>query len=70
MVEFFRHWTPERQAALAAAMVEVHQPPGLTNHSHAPHLIRRLRERGFQEDEIEKVLQGNWLRVLKQRLHS
>ncbi len=66
-IEFlFRYWTPEQQAALAASMIEAHQPPGLTNHSHASNLRRRMRERGFRADEIEKVLRGNWLRVLQQ----
>ncbi len=47
-------------------MIEAHQPPGLTNHSYASNLRRRMRERGFRADEIEKVLRGNWLCVLKQ----
>ncbi len=65
-IEFlFRHWTPEQQAAIAAAMIQTHQAPGLTNHSHARHLTRRLIERGFHDDEIEKVLYRNWLRVLQ-----
>lgn len=65
-IEFlFRHWTPEQQAAVAAAMIQTHQPPGLTNHSHARNLTRRLIERGFHDEEIEKVLYRNWLRVLQ-----
>jgi len=65
-IEFlFRHWTPEQQAAVAAAMIQTHQAPGLTNHSHAGNLTQRLSERGFSDDEIEKVLAGNWLRVLR-----
>ena len=65
-IEFlFRHWTPEQQAAIAAAMIQTHHAPGLTNHSHARNLTRRLIERGFSDEGIEKVLSGNWLRVLK-----
>lgn len=65
-IEFlFRHWTPEQQAAIVAAMIQTHQAPGLTNHSHARNLTRRLIERGFHDDEIEKVLYRNWLRVLQ-----
>ncbi|MDQ6940706.1 MAG: dipeptidase [Verrucomicrobiota bacterium] len=40
----------------------------LTNHSHARNLTRRLIERGFDEAQIEKILRGNWLRVLRQVL--
>ena len=66
-IEFlFRHWTPEQQAAIAAAMIQAHPAPGLTNHSHARNLTERLIERGFGDDEIEKVLYRNWLRVLKE----
>ena len=64
-IEFlFRHWTPEQQAAIAT--IQAHPVPGLTNHSHARTLTERLIERGFGDDEIEKVLYGNWLRVLKE----
>ncbi len=65
-IEFlFRHWTPEQQAAISANMIEAHHVPGLTNHSHARNLTRQLIARGFRDDEIEKILYGNWLRVLK-----
>lgn len=66
-IEFlFRHWTPEQQAALSANMIEAHQAPGLSNHSHARNLTHQLIVRGFHDDEIEKILYGNWLRVLRQ----
>ena len=65
-IEFlFRHWTPEQQAAISANMIEAHHVPGLTNHSHARNLTRQLIARGFRDDEIEKILYGNWLRVPK-----
>ena len=68
-IEFiFRHWRPEQQAALAASMIQAHQVPGLTNHSHAGNVTRHLLARGFRDDEIEKVLYGNWLRVLNQTI--
>ena len=68
-IEFiFRHWTPEQQAALSASMIEAHHVPGLTNHSHAGNVTRQLIARGFRDDEIEKVLYGNWLRVLKETI--
>jgi membrane dipeptidase len=65
-IEFlFRHWSTERQTAIAASMIQTYQAPGLTNHTHTRNLTRQLIARGFQDDEIEKVLFGNWLRVLK-----
>ena len=65
-IEFlFRHWTPEQQAAISANMIEAHHVPGLTNHSHARNLTRQLIVRGFHDNEIEKILFGNWLRVLR-----
>lgn len=68
-IEFiFRHWTPEQQAALSSSMIEAHHVPGLTNHSHAPNLTHTLIERGFHDDEIAKILYGNWLRVLRQAI--
>ncbi len=42
--------------------------PDLTNHSQSRNLTRRLIERGFDDAQIEKILRGNWLRVLRQVL--
>ncbi len=42
--------------------------PELTNHSQARNLTRKLIERGFRDEQIEKILRGNWLRVLRQLL--
>jgi microsomal dipeptidase-like Zn-dependent dipeptidase len=48
-------------------MIQAHPAPGLTNHSHARNLTERpASSRGFGDDEIEKVLYRNWLRVLKE----
>lgn len=69
-IEFlFRHWTPAQQAAISASMIETHHAPGLTNHTHARNLTRQLIRRGFHDDEIAKILYGNWLRVLRQVLN-
>jgi membrane dipeptidase len=40
----------------------------LTNHSHSRNVTRKLIERGFQDEEITKILRGNWLRVLQDAL--
>jgi microsomal dipeptidase-like Zn-dependent dipeptidase len=42
--------------------------PDLTNHSHARNLTRKLIERGFADADIEKILFGNWMRLIKQLL--
>jgi microsomal dipeptidase-like Zn-dependent dipeptidase len=42
--------------------------PDLSDHSHARNLTGKLIERGFSDAEIEKILRGNWLRVLQQAL--
>jgi membrane dipeptidase len=45
-----------------------HFIPDLTNHSHARNLTGKLIERGFNDADIEKILHGNWLRILKELL--
>ncbi len=64
-IEFlFKRWTPAEQAAIAALMTPTHAAPDLVHHGQARNLTRKLIERGFTDGEIEKVLYGNWLRVL------
>ena len=53
---------------LAAKLTTPHFIPDLTNHSHARNLTRKLIERGFSDADIEKILRGNWLRILKEIL--
>lgn len=45
-------------------LAEVRFVPDLRNHSHARNLTRRLIERGFSDDDIAKILHGNWMRVI------
>ena len=42
--------------------------PDLGNHAHARNLTRKLIERGFSDEQIEKIFRDNWLRVLRQTL--
>ena len=53
---------------LEAKLTKPHYLPDLGNHAHARNLTRKLIERGFSDGEIEKILRGNWLRVLQQML--
>jgi membrane dipeptidase len=38
--------------------------PDLKHHGHARNLTRRLIERGFADEQIEKILFRNWMRLL------
>jgi membrane dipeptidase len=53
---------------LAAKLTTPHFIPELANHSHARNLTRKLIERGFSDEEIEKILRGNWLRIFEEIL--
>jgi len=53
---------------IAAKFTRPHFIPDLTNHSHARNLTRKLIERGFADDAIEKILFRNWMRIFKQLL--
>src|SRR6266516_5688910 len=67
--EYLFQQLPEKvRTELAAKLTKPHFIPDLTNHSHARNLIRKLIERGFSDHQIEKILRGNWLRILKELL--
>jgi membrane dipeptidase len=63
-----RQWPEAAQQALAARLTTPHFIPDLTNHSHARNLTRKLIERGFSDEQIEKILFGNWMRIFAQLL--
>lgn len=62
--DFFKfimdQWPPEEQAKYDM----VRFVPELLEHGQARNVTRRLVERGWGDEEIGKVLHGNWLRVL------
>jgi membrane dipeptidase len=64
----YRQWPESRQKELAAKFATPHFIPDLRNHSHTRSVTRRLIERGFSDEEIEKILRNNWLRILKELL--
>jgi membrane dipeptidase len=53
---------------LEAKLTTPHFLPDLGNHSHARNVTRRLIERGWKDDAIEKFLRENWMRVFKELL--
>ncbi|HZJ38829.1 MAG TPA: membrane dipeptidase [Chthoniobacterales bacterium] len=64
----YRQWPESERQALAAKLTKPHFIPDLTNHTHARNLTRKLIERGFSDEQISKILHGNWMRVLAQLL--
>jgi membrane dipeptidase len=64
----YRQWPDEKKKWMAEKLTTPHFIPDLTNHSHAKNLTRRLVERGFSDVDVEKILRGNWLRILKEIL--
>src|SRR5437667_3560802 len=64
----YRQWPEAAQKELAAKFTTPHFIPNLRNHSHAGNLTRRLIERGFSDDDIEKILRGNWMRIFEEVL--
>lgn len=61
----YRQWPESRQKELAEKLTTPHFIVDLRNHSHARNLTRKLIERGFSDEQIEKILRGNWLRIFK-----
>ena len=64
----YRQWPESKKKWMAEKLTTPHFIPDLTNHSHARNLTRKLIERGFGDDDIERLLRGNWLRVFKELL--
>jgi membrane dipeptidase len=64
----YRQWTDSAKKELAAKFTTPHFIPDLSNHSHARNLTRRLIERGFSDENIEKILRGNWMRIFTELL--
>jgi membrane dipeptidase len=59
----YDQWSPELQARIPVCF-----PPGLLDHADARNVTGKLIERGFSDGDIEKILYGNWLRLLAEML--
>lgn len=67
--EFIWHqWPEERQQQLREKLTEPHIIPDLRNHAHARNLTRKFIERGWSDENIEKILYRNWMRILEKLL--
>src|SRR5947208_11269616 len=64
----YRQWPESARKELAAKFTTPHFIPDLTNHSHSRNLTRGLILRGFSDEDIEKILRDNWMRIFKQTL--
>jgi membrane dipeptidase len=64
----YRQWDESAKQELAAKFTKPNFIPELLNHSHAKNVTRKLIERGFKDEQIEKILSGNWMRILKELL--
>ena len=64
----FRQLPASVREELAAKLTTPHFIPDLTNHSQTHALTRQLVERGFSDEQIEKILFRNWMRILRQLL--
>jgi membrane dipeptidase len=64
----FRQWSESAKQELATKFTTPHFIPDLTNHSQARNLTRKLIERGFDDEQIAKILFGNWMRIFAQLL--
>jgi membrane dipeptidase len=64
----YEQWPETKKKELAATLTTPHFISDLRNHSHARNLTRKLIERDFADDEIEKILRRNWMRILREWL--
>jgi membrane dipeptidase len=64
----YRGWTEEKRAQFHQKFPHVHFISDLMSHEHAPNLIYKLIERGFSDEEIEKILFRNAMRIFKELL--
>ena len=64
----YQQWPESERQALAAKFIKPNFIPGLTNHSHSRNLTRKLIQRGFDDEQIEKILYRNWMRMFAQLL--
>jgi membrane dipeptidase len=64
----YSQWPESAKKELAEKFTIPRFIPDLRNHAHARNLTRKLIERGFNDEQIEKILRGNWLRIFEQWL--
>ena len=64
----YSQWPESAKKQLAEKLTTPHFIPDLRNHSQTRNLTRKLIERGFSDEQIEKILRRNWLRIFQEWL--
>jgi membrane dipeptidase len=64
----YSQWPDSAKKELAAKFTTPQFIPDLRNHSHARNLTLKLIERGFSDEQVEKILRGNWLQIFEELL--
>jgi membrane dipeptidase len=66
--DFFKFIYDTLPPAEKAGLPEISFMPDLTDHSHTRNLTRKLIERGFSDQAIEKILYRNFMRIFEEWL--
>ncbi len=61
----YRRWSQEERAAFHKKFPHVHFIPDLLHHGHARNVTAKLIERGFSDEQIEKILFRNWMQIFE-----
>jgi membrane dipeptidase len=61
----YRCWSDEERAAFHKKFPHVHFIPDLLHHGHARNVTAKLIEYGFSDEQIEKILFRNWMRIFE-----
>jgi len=64
----YSQWPESAKRELSEKLTTPQFIPDLRNHSHVRNLTRKLIERRFNDEQIEKILRGNWLRIFQEWL--
>ena len=64
----YRQWSQAERLTFHQKFPSVHVITDLANHAHSRNFTRKLIERGFADEEIEKILFRNWMRIFEQNL--
>jgi len=64
----YRRWSEEERADFHRKFPHVHFIPDLLQHGQARNLTAKLIERGFGDEQIEKILFRNWMRIFEELL--
>jgi membrane dipeptidase len=64
----YSQWPELAKKELAEKFTTPHFIPDLRDHSHVRNLTRKLVERRFNDEQIEKILRGNWVRIFEEWL--